>query len=150
MVRKFPNIERGESASVTGRRHVPTRVFKQAVTLTKQAEKIKSALDGINPLNAGRKSDEALTLLSKFFPGMERFESQVRKYKREIDSLEKENADLTKRAEAGEKVSISRELSQNKLRSDYNDLRRFVDSLPEEIRRQARTSQQKTREIERE
>jgi len=146
MVKKFPDIERGESASVTGRRHIPTRVFKQAVSLTRQAEKIRSALDGINPLNAGRKSDEALTLLSKFFPGMERFESQVRKYKREIDSLEKENADLAKRAEAGEKVSISRELSNNKLRSDYDSLRRFVDSLPEEIKRQVRTSQQRTHE----
>ena len=149
MIRKLPNIERGESASVTGRRHVPTRVFKQAVTLTKQAEKIKSALEGINPLNAGRKSDEALSLLQRFFPGMERFESQVRKYKREIDSLEKENADLAKRAEAGEKVSISRELSQNKLRSDYDTLKRFVDSLPEEIKRQAQVSQKKTHENER-
>jgi len=150
MVRKFPDIERGESASVTGRRHIPTRVFKQAVTLTRQAEKIRTVLGGINPLNAGKKTDEALSLLQRFFPGMERFETQVKKYKREIDSLEKENADLAKRAEAGEKVSISRELSQNKLRSDYNDLRRFVDSLPEEIKRQARAPQQRTRDIERE
>ena len=147
MVEKFPNIERGESASITGRRHIPTRVFKQAVSLTRQAEKIKSALDGINPLNASKKADETLALLHRFFPGMERFETQVRKYKREIDSLEKENADLAKRAAAGEKVSISRELSQNKLRSDYDSLRRFVDSLPEEIKRQARTPQ-KTRNQE--
>ena len=141
MVKSFPNIERGESASVTGRRHIPTRVFKQAVSLTKQAEKIRSALEGVNPLNAGKRSDEALALLQRFFPGMENFETQVRKYKRAIDSLEKENAELAKRAEAGEKVSIGRELSQNKLRSDYNELRRFIDSLPEEIKRQARTLQ---------
>jgi len=146
MVKKFPDIERGESASITGRRHIPTRIFKQAVTLTRQADKIRSVIEGINPLSAGRKSDEALALLQKFFPGMERFESQVRKYKREIDSLEKENAALTKRAEAGEKVSISRELSQNKLRSDYETLKRFVDSLPEEIKRQARTPQKKAHE----
>ena len=35
MVKSFPDIERGESASVTGRRHIPTRIFKQAVSLTK-------------------------------------------------------------------------------------------------------------------
>jgi hypothetical protein len=144
MVKKFPNIERGESASVTGRRHIPTRVFKQAVHLTRKAAQIQSVLDSINPLNSGKKADEALTLLQKFFPSMENFETQVRKYKREIDSLEKENASLAKRAEAGEKISIKRELVQNKLRSDYDTLRRFVDSLPDEIKLQARSTPQKT------
>jgi len=141
MVKSFPTIERGESASETGRRHIPTRVFKQAVRLTRQAAQISAALDGINPLNAGKRKDEALILLQKFFPNMENFETQVRKYRREIDHLEKENAALAKKAEAGEKVSISRELTQNKLRSDYDELRRFVDSLPEDIRQQARPTQ---------
>ena len=70
MVKAYPDLERGESASVTGRRHIPTRVFKQAVKLTKQMSAIHTALDGINPLNAGRKRDEVITLLKKFFPGM--------------------------------------------------------------------------------
>ena len=148
MVKSFPNIERGESASVTGRRHIPTRVFKQAVRLTRQAAHIQTVLDGINPINAGKKADEVQSLLQKFFPSMENFEAQVRKYKREIDSLEKENAALAKKAEAGEKNSISRELNQNKIRSDYDELRRFVDMLPEDIRQQAKQSQ-KTKSIER-
>lgn len=141
MVKSFSNIERGESASVTGRRHIPTRVFKQAVRLTRQAAQIQTALDGINPLNAGKKKDEVSGLLQKFFPNMERFETQVKKYKREIDQLEKENAALAKKAEAGKKVSINRQLDENKLRSDYQNLRRFMDSLPDEIKRQARLPQ---------
>ena len=68
MVKAFSGIERGEPASVTGRRHIPARVFKQAVRLTKQAAQIQTALDGINPLNAGKKKDEALALLKRFFP----------------------------------------------------------------------------------
>ena len=136
MVKSFPNIERGESASVTGRRHIPTRIFKQAVRLTRQAAQIQTVLDGINPLNAGKKKDEVFVLLQKFFPNMERFETQVKKYKREIDYLEKENSVLAKKAEAGEKVSINRQIDENKLRSDYNNLRSFVDSLPDEIKRQ--------------
>lgn len=139
MVRQFPDLERGESASKTGRRHIPTRVFKQAVRLTKQAAQIQDVLDGINPINAGKKRDETLVLLQKFFPGIERFETQIRKYKREIDQLEKENAVLAKKAAAGEKSSISKQLEDTKLRSDYLNLRRFVDSLPDDIKRQART-----------
>jgi len=141
MVKSFPDIERGESASVTGRRHIPARIFKQAVRLTRQAATIQATLDGINPLNAGKKKDEVLTLLQKFFPNMERFETQVKKYKREIETLEKENAVLAKKAEAGEKVSINRQIDQNKLRSDYNNLRSFVDSLPDEIKRQVKSPQ---------
>ena len=54
MVEKYPNLERGESASKAGRKHIPTRLFKQAVSLSKQARAIEAALDGINPINAGK------------------------------------------------------------------------------------------------
>ena len=52
MVKSFPDIERGESASRTGRKHIPTRVFKQAVKLTRQAAIITDTLNSINPINA--------------------------------------------------------------------------------------------------
>ena len=148
MVKKFPDIERGESASETGRRHIPTRIFKQAVNLTRQAAQIQTALDGINPLNAGKKKDEAVAMLEKFFPNMERFETQVRKYKREIDYLEKENANLAKKAASKEKDSIDRQMETAKLQADYHNLRQFVDSLPDEIKQQVKT-QQKSQQQER-
>jgi len=141
MVKAFPNIERGESASKTGRRHIPTRVFKQAVRLTRQAAVIRETLKSINPLNAGKKADEVTAMLCKFFPNMERVETQIRKYKHEIDSLEKENAVLAKKAISGEKISIAEQLNQNKLRSDYDELKRFVDSLPDEIKQHAKQKQ---------
>ncbi len=68
MVEKYPDLERGESASKTGRKHIPTRLFKQAVNLSKQARAIEATLDGINPLNAGKKKEEALSMLKKWFP----------------------------------------------------------------------------------
>jgi len=151
MVKAYPHIERGESASITKRRHIPMRLFKQAVKLTRQAARITAALDGINPINASRKRDEALAMLSKFFPYMENFETQIKKYKQEIDKLEKlekDNAALAKRAAAGEKISINRSLEQGKLQSDYDNLQRFVDSLPDEIKRQA-TLPQKSKSLER-
>jgi len=141
MVKAYPDLERGEAASKTGRRHIPTRVFKQAVRLTKQAAQIQAALDGINPLNAGKKKDEALALLKKFFPGMENFETQVKKYRLEIDYLEKENATLAKKAEANTKAKIDKQMETAKLQIEYRDLRQFVDSLPDEIKRQAQLPQ---------
>ena len=50
MAQKYPDLERGESASMTGRKHIPTRLFKQAVHLSKQAIRIENLLDEMNPL----------------------------------------------------------------------------------------------------
>ena len=79
---------------------------------------------------------------------MERFETQVRKYKREIDYLEKENAALAKKAASNERDSIGRQMETAKLQIDYRNLRRFVYSLPDEMKRQAGT-QQKSQQQER-
>jgi len=68
MVQKFPDLERGEPASITGRQHIPMRVFKQAVNLEKQAAKIVATLAEITPFNAGKKKDELLGQLHKFMP----------------------------------------------------------------------------------
>ena len=39
MVKKYPDFERGESASLTGRTHIPPRLFKQAARLNRQKDK---------------------------------------------------------------------------------------------------------------
>ena len=154
MVKAYPGLERGESASETHRKHIPTRVFKQAVKLTKQMAAIKSALDGINPINAGKKRDEALALLKKFFPNMEDFEKQVRKYKREIKQLEADKTELKQKAEAAEtkaeanaKTSLAKQMHEAQLQVNYNELRKFVDALPPEIRQMAQQQHKSQNQI---
>jgi len=148
MVKAYPDLERGESASETHRKHIPTRVFKQAVKLTKQMAAIKSTLDDINLLNAGKKRDEALAMLKKFFPNMEDFEKQVKKYRREIKELENDKTELKQKAEAAEakaeanaKTSLTKQIHEAQLQVDYNELRKFVDTLPDDIKRQAQQQQ---------
>jgi len=121
---------------------------KQAVKLTKQMTAIKTALDGINPLNAGKRRDEVLALLKKFFPGMEDFEKQVRKYRREIKTLETDKTTLEKRAvaaeakaEANARTSLTKQIHETQLQVDYNELRKFVDALPPDIRQMAQQQQ---------
>ena len=45
MVKKYPDLERGESASETGRDHIPPRLFKEAVHLNRMKEQIMALLD---------------------------------------------------------------------------------------------------------
>lgn len=139
MVKTYPDIERGESASKTGRRHIPMRVFKQAVRLTKQAEKIKETLDSINPLNAGKKRDELIPLITRFIPNMEIYLSSVKKYKDEFERQERVNASLKKEIEAS-KMSINERLDAHQLRRDFDRLKAIYDAIPEEYRREAAQS----------
>ena len=51
MVGKYPDLERGESASETGRTHIPPRLFKEAVHLNRMKDQIMAILNDSNPFN---------------------------------------------------------------------------------------------------
>ena len=71
MVKKFPDLERGESASLTGRDHIPPRVFKEMTRLTKQKSKLEDLLTGINPFNAKSRAEEICKILDTYIPSVE-------------------------------------------------------------------------------
>ena len=129
MVEKYPDLERGESASKTGRKHIPTRLFKQAVSLSKQARAIEAALDGINPLNAGKKKEEALSMLKKWFPQMENFSGQLKKYKVTINDLLAENEKLEARAKASEKGKMKDTMERAKLESELHAVKKTITNV---------------------
>ena len=145
MVKAYPDLERGESALNTGRRHIPTRLFKQAVRLSKQALQIQATLDSINPLNAGKKRDEAAAMLHKWFPQMENFEGQLKKYRKTLNMLEQENAALAEKAAANSENKIKNQLETGKLQSEIRELRRFVDSIPPDLKKQLQIMQKQQR-----
>ena len=141
MVKAFPDLERGESARQTGRKHIPTRLFKQAVSLSKQAVAIEKVLDGINVMNAGKKKEEALSMLKKWFPQMENFSGQLKKYKVTINDLLEENKKLETRAKASEAGKIKNTMEKAKLESDLYNMQRLLERIPPEILEQVRSEQ---------
>ena len=80
MVKKFPDLERGESASQTGRDHIPPRVFKEMTRLTKQKSKLEELLTGINPFNAKSRATEICKILDTYLPSVEKMDTLLRKY----------------------------------------------------------------------
>lgn len=141
MVKGFPDLERGESARQTGRKHIPTRLFKQAVSLSKQAAAIEKTLDGINVMNAGKKKEEALTMLKKWFPQMENFSGQLKRYKVTINDLLEENKKLETRAKASEAGKMKNTMEKAKLESDLYNMKRLLEQIPPEILEQVRSEQ---------
>lgn len=131
MKKAFPVLKRGESALVTKRKHIPTWLFKQSVDLTKQAATVQKVLAEITPLNAGKKRDEAAALLKRFFPRLESHLGQMKKYQATIDYLTQENEGLKEKVKDGS--SIKKQLEAARLKQENEQLRRFVESIPQEL-----------------
>ena len=147
MVRKYPDLERGESASETGRTHIPPRLFKEAAHLNRQWDMLMKLLGEVNPLNAKKKSAEIEALLEQYIPGVERMQTQMRKYDAAYKALQAENTGLKKQVNSS-KESIKRQLEVSQQLQELEELRRTVDHIPPEIL-QAYQSEHHTKQIER-
>ena len=80
-----------------------------------------------------RQKEEALSMLKKWFPQMENFSGQLKKYKVTINDLLAENEKLEVRAKASEKGKMNDTMERAKLKSELDDMRRLVDRIPPEI-----------------
>ena len=57
---------------------------------------------------------------------------QMKKYKSTLDYLTQENTSLKKEVDAS-KVSVKKQLEVGKLHQENEQLRRFIDSIPQDI-----------------
>ena len=136
MVGKYPNLERGESASETGRTHIPPRLFKEAVHLNRMKEQIMAILNDSNPFNKKSKAEELETLLDKYVPGVEVMRTKLKKYDKTYKELTAENAELEKELNSASRESIQKKLEIQRKLSELDELRRTVDSIPDAVIRQ--------------
>ena len=144
--RKIPGFGAWGECQQDRQEAYPHRLFKQAVNLSKQARAIEATLDGITPFNAGKKKEEALSLLKKWFPQMENFSGQLKKYKVTINDLLAENEQLEARAKASEQGKMKDSMERAKLKSELDDLQRLVDRIPPDILVELKRQQRHTRE----
>ena len=133
MVKKYPDLERGESASETGRDHIPPRLFKEAVHLNRMKEQIMAILNDTNPFNKKAKAEELEALLGKYVPGAEALRTKLKKYDAAYKVLTAENAELEKELNSASRESIQKKLEIQRKLSELDELHRMVDVLPPEI-----------------
>ena len=128
MVKKYPDFERGESASLTGRTHIPPRLFKQAARLTRQKDKLMELISEMNALNAKTKSKEIAALLDEYIPGVEELMTTLKKTSRAAKEMRGEIADLKKAVDSS-KASTLRQLELEKKVQELDDLQHMVEAL---------------------
>ena len=136
MVGKYPDLERGESASETGRTHIPPRLFKEAVHLNRMKDQIMAILNDSNPFNKKSKVEELETLLDKYVPGVEVMRTKLKKYDKTCKELTAENAELEKELNSASRESIQKKLEIQRKLSELDQLRRTVDSIPDAVIRE--------------
>lgn len=142
MVQKYPDLERGESASKTGRTHIPPRIFKQATHLNRQLDKILQLLADTNVWNAKKRAAQLETALRKFFPEMEDFLTQTKKYEKAIRGLSAEKERLKQELDQSKETQRKQKMNEHRLEADYANLLRKLERIPPELRRQFDTSRQ--------
>ena len=140
MVKKYPDLERGESASKTGRDHIPPRVFKEMTRLTKQKAKLEELLSGVNAFNAKGKAAEIGAFLDKYIPAVEQMHTTLKKYNTAFTVTTAENKKLKKKTEQLEQSldkatqeSTLKKLADAKLHRDYEDAVAVLDRIPKEV-----------------
>ena len=133
MVKKYPDLERGESASETGRTHIPPRLFKEAVHLNRLKEQIMAILNDTNPFNKKAKTEELAALLDKYIPGAEAMRTKLRKYDAAYRELTAENAALEKQLGAASKESVRKKLEISQKLGELEKLNRMVEAIPDEV-----------------
>ena len=140
MVKRFPELERGLSASETSRDYIPPRVFKEMTRLNKQRGKLEGLLSEVNAFNAKAKAAEIGKVLDKYIPSVEKMSTQVRKYSKVFGSMKAENAalelaneTLTAELKESRQESVLKRMADLQLRRDYDAAVALLERIPPEV-----------------
>ncbi len=140
MVRKYPELERGESASLTGRDHIPPRVFKEMKQLNEQRKELEELLAGIGHINAKSQAEKVSKYLDKYIPAVAKMATTLKKYRvaftettEENKTLKAANAELQRRIDTAGKTSVLKRLEDAQLRKDYEEAKAVLEAIPEDV-----------------
>lgn len=136
MASEFPELERGQSATVTRRKHIPTWLYKQSHWLTDEMKQIRTELEQIGPLNTKRQREKILKLLEQWYPQVNAFEAKLKPYDEQIQIL-RQNALIERRdAERAQWAQHQEHLEKMSLIYELQECQDFINSIPQDLREQ--------------
>ena len=148
MVKFYPDIERGTSATLTQRKHIPTYIFKSAAKLEKMQEDIEKVLKETNFTNASRNSEKAIKLIEDWVPRVETFRTRVNMLYNALEAEQKDNKALREAYKEEYDKADSRLMELAVLRKQVESLQKFYAKVPEEIRQEIE-AKKRSKEVER-
>ena len=148
MVKFYPDIERGTSATLTQRKHIPSYIFKSAAKLEKMQEDIEKVLKETNFTNASRNSEKAIKLIEDWVPRVETFRTRVNMLYNALEAEQKDNKALREAYKEEYDKADSRLMELVVLRKQVESLQKLYEKVPEEIRQKIE-AKKRSKEVER-
>ena len=148
MAKFYPDIERGTSATLTQRKHIPTYIFKSAAKLEKMQEDIEKVLKETNFTNASRNSEKAIKLIEDWVPRVETFRTRVNMLYNALEAEQKDNKALREAYKEEYDKADSRLMELVVLRKQVESLQKLYEKVPEEIRQKIE-AKKRDKEVER-
>ena len=148
MVKFYPDIERGTSATLTNRKHIPSNIFKSAAKLEKMQAEIEEVLKKTNLTNASKNSQKAIKLIESWVPMVETFETKVNMLSKSLQAEQKDNKALTDAFVEARDKADSRLTELLVLQNQLKSLQKLYSKVPEEIRQEIE-ARKRSKEVER-
>ena len=140
MSERWPELERGTPAVETKRRHLTPQWYKRGTAMDTKLEKLETALNGINVLNAGKKREEAVALLAQLLPEVESFQAEIQRMQQAVSrSLTmqrcsaEENETLKDELTAERRKSAEQRAKLTVLEERYKRAEKLLKRLPLEL-----------------
>lgn len=151
MEEEFPQLERGQSAAVTKRKHVPTWLYKQAHQLTGEMKQIRKEIKNIGTLNAGKQREKILKLLMDWYPQVSAFEAKLRPYDAQLKIMEQNETILRQNEQRAQWLQQQERQEKESLLYELREYQDFIESIPEdvfdELKRRYELSQEKQQDL---
>ena len=156
MAERRPELERGAPAVETKRRHLTPQWFKRVTAMDAKLEKLETALNGINVLNAGKKREEAVETFKQLLPEVESIQAETQRL-REVAAAaqhrqqhsEKEVADLQAELREERNFSFQQRAHISVLESRCRKAEKLLKMLPPEVVREVERREKQVERLSR-
>lgn len=148
MAEEFPQLERGQSAAVTKRKHVPTWLYKQAHQLTGEMKQIRKEIKNIGTLNAGKQREKLLKLLMDWYPQVNAFEAKLRPYDTQLKIMKQNETVLRQNEQRAQWLQQQERQEKESLLYELREYQDFIESIPEEVFEELQQKYALRRELE--
>ena len=124
----------------TKRKHLTPQWYKKVTAMDAKLEKLETALNGINVLNAGKKRVEAAALLKQLLPEVESFQTEIQRMQAAVSqslSMQRrsveENDALRDELTAERRKSAEQRAKLAVLEERYKRAEKLLSKLPRDV-----------------
>ena len=144
MMQRYPELERGESAAQSGRKHLPPALYKEAAHLNRQAAAIDVLLNDMNPFNTKKTREAIAGILKTFIPQSEHYQTVMKQYDKKLKTAEAENIQLSAELKQAKEAKFEERMEVAQLQANCANMQRVLARIPPEVIAQAKTSPKHT------